>query len=180
MSWVGPEDELCVASCLLEDIHFCVNWRACDFKVWGGLGRDLFEYPENSHHLLNLAMQFRLKIHCPLLCSSAHMARIRKWTCETFDSAADKADVSLLIWSDYSDYLKKALWTFLPVGLLMYGASGNSLVARFSRGMHQSKVKEHRNLGHQKRSSVNSRVPQFWHWYKLNTIISGWNNFVDS
>ena len=92
-------------------------------------------------------MQFRLKIHCPLLCSSAHVASIRKWTFKTFDSAADKADVSLLIWSDYSDYLKKALWTFLPVGLLMYGASGNSLVARFSRGMHQSKVKEHRNLG---------------------------------
>ena len=54
-------------------------------------------------------MQFRLKIHCPLLCSSAHMARIRKCTCETFDSAADKADVSLLIWGDYSDYPKKGI-----------------------------------------------------------------------
>ena len=77
------------------------------------------------------------------------MARIRKLTCKTFDSAADKVDVSLLIWGDYSDYLEKALWTFLPVGLLMYGALGNSLVARFSRGMHQSKVREHRNLGPQ-------------------------------
>ena len=30
MSWVGPEDELCVASCLLEDIQFAYFCHACD------------------------------------------------------------------------------------------------------------------------------------------------------